>query len=165
MKKLHGFLMIEAVLATLLFSMLGLSIAQLSSSSLTAMAATRTGSIAQNYAELEINILKETPYDNLSSAAHGKQLVADSNGIYTAVALGTERVLSDGRYRTAVVNVYPSASSTTPTYTLSVPLSSKGITSVLNQVEAAAQDMENKVQSATDAMNSKISSLKVCRCT
>lgn len=142
LRKLKGFLMVEAVLACVVFSLLGLSLTQIFGGSLSSLAASKNALRGQQYAEIDANILKRTSYEDLSSAAHAKQAIENGNGWASAITLGTEKEKNGVKYRTATVNVYKTMASLTPSFSMNVPLSSYGSLSELrNSISGLSSDM------------------------
>lgn len=85
---------------------------------------------AQQYAEIEVDRLKNVAYENLDSdGAHSRQAIANiqESGWEDEVSIGSEYSIigsDNAKQRIATVNVYKSGD-TLPRFTLEVPLSSQ----------------------------------------
>ena len=89
---------------------------------------------AQQYAEIEVDRLRNVAYENLDSdGAHSRQAIANiqESGWEDEVSIGSEYSIigsDNAKQRIATVNVYKSGD-TLPRFTLEVPLSSQNNTS------------------------------------
>ena len=86
---------------------------------------------AQQYAEIEVDRIRNVAYENLDSdGAHSRQAIANiqESGWEDEVSIGSEYSIigsDNAKQRIATVNVYKSGD-TLPRFTLEVPLSSQG---------------------------------------
>lgn len=125
-KKRSGMLLLSAALTAIVFIVLAGSIVGLYSGMFSMVESGRTASVAQRYAEIEANTLTLLPYDELTSAAHGKKNIEGAAEWQSETLLGAEKVIDgDHRQRIATVKIYKAAESV-PRANLQVPLSSKG---------------------------------------
>lgn len=125
-RKLKGFIMLEAVTASILIGLLALSLVQLLGGQFTALAASRGALQAQQYAQAEADTVRNTAYDQLSTAAHGKTAISGAGGWMSTVTLGSETTVNNIKHRVATIEVYRNSSVTKPDFSLKVPVSSKG---------------------------------------
>ena len=125
-KKIKGFMVLPAVLMSILLGLLGLSFLQIYSGQFSALSSNRTAIQAQQFAQSEADRLRNTAYDSLSGAAHARTAISGGNGWQSLVSLGAETTVNEVKQRMATVNVYRNGTVTTPDFSLQVPLSSAG---------------------------------------
>ena len=126
-KKIKGFMVLPAVLMSILLGLLGVAFLQIFSGQFTAMAAGRKALQALQYAQSEADSLRNLDYDNIAtSGAHSKQAISGTSGWQSEVTLGPETTVNDVKQRIATVNVYRNGTGATPDFSLQVPLSSLG---------------------------------------
>lgn len=123
--KKNGSILIQAVLASIIFMMLASSFVSLYGGQFTLLDSGKTALKAQQYAEISANTLTLTPYDELSAAAHGKKNIEGASGWQDEVIIGSEKTIgSDNKQRIGTVTIYKTGD-TLPRYSLQVPLSSQ----------------------------------------
>ena len=124
--KMKGFTEIQGVLLCVLMGLAAVSFLQIHSGQIAALAASRKGIQAQQYAQSTADLLRNTSYDKLDDAAHTKQAIANGNGWMSEVSIGAETTVNEVPQRMATVKVYRNSTVTAPDYSLQVPLSSAG---------------------------------------
>ena len=123
---MKGFTEIQGVLLCVLMGLAAVSFLQIHSGQIAALAASRKGIQAQQYAQSTADLLRNTSYDKLDDAAHTKQAIANGNGWMSEVSIGAETTVNEVPQRMATVKVYRNSTVTAPDYSLQVPLSSAG---------------------------------------
>ena len=123
-KKMKGFMLLPAVLMSILLGLIGLSFLQIYTGQFNAMSSGRKALQALQYAQSEADYLRNVDYANLASSAHTRMAIAGATGWQSQVAVGDETEVSGVKQRMATVNVYRNSTVTTPDYSLQVPLSS-----------------------------------------
>lgn len=159
LRKLKGFLMVEAVMTCVVFSLLGLSLTQIMGGSLASLAVTKNAIQGQQYAKMEATGLKGLSYEALSSVIHGKQPIKNGNGWMSEVAVGVEQVNNGIKFRTATVNVYKTMGSSSPAFSLNVPLSSQGSLSELRNQLSTLQGNVNGLNGRMNSLSSSVDTL------
>ena len=125
--KKSGSLLLSAVLATVLFTMLAGGYFATVSSGFNAIKSTNDALQAQQYAEIEANKLRLMSYANLDSASTQDQWkdLPDSDGWQYHINLSAENVIdADNKQRIASIEVRK-ADDTEKRFSLAVPLSSR----------------------------------------
>ncbi len=123
-KKVKGFMLLPAVLMSILLGMLALSFLQIYGGHFSALSASRKALQAQQFAQSEADFLRNVSYDELDSAAHIRQAIDGATGWMSEVTLADETTVNEVQQRMATVNVYRNSTVTSPDFSLQVPLSS-----------------------------------------
>ena len=122
-KKLKGFMVLPAVVMSILIGMLGLSFLQIYSGQFSALSANRKALQAQQYAMAEADILRNTAYDQLNSAVHDKTAISGGNGWLSTAQVGGETTINGVKQRLGTVEVYRNDSVSSPDFSFQFPLS------------------------------------------
>ena len=125
-KKIRGFMVLPAVLMSILLGLLGLSFLQIYSGQFSALSANKSALQAAQFAESESDYLRNLDYSKITSGAHARKAISGATGWQSQVTLGSETTVSGVKQRMATVTVYRNDSVTTPDFSLQVPLSSAG---------------------------------------
>lgn len=137
--KAEGYILVEAVLGIITFTLLSMAFMTIFSGSFNQLAAARVAAQAQQYAELDAELLRLVNYEylnddsvlaeySLHKARGAIQSVADAGSWQDEIIIGNETYTADGetnKYRIATINVYRNSSDTLPRASLEVPLSSQ----------------------------------------
>ena len=124
--KVKGFMSFNAVLLCLVALMAGYSLLQIYGSQFSALSASRKALQAQQFAQSEADLLRNTSYDELDAAAHDRQSISGVNGWMSEVSIEAETTINEVPQRLATVKVYRNGTVTAPDFSLKVPLSSAG---------------------------------------
>ena len=122
--KVKGFMSFNAVLLCLVALMAGYSLLQIYGSQFSALSASRKALQAQQFAQSEADLLRNTSYDELDAAAHDRQSISGVNGWMSEVSIEAETTINEVPQRLATVKVYRNGTVTAPDFSLKVPLSS-----------------------------------------
>ena len=139
--KAAGYMLVEAVLAIITFSLLSMAFMTIFSGQFSQLAAARTASQAQQYAELDASLLRLVNYEYLTDSAvlseyslhtgRGSIRSISSPGTWQdEIIIGAERTSSDGqsKYRVGTINIYRNSGDRLPRATLEVPLTASSNT-------------------------------------
>lgn len=127
-KKCRGYMLLSAVLSSIIFMLLAGAYIGLYGGQFSKLQAANTALEAQRYAEIVVNTLTLTPYDEL--ADKGKQLIDGSDSWQEEVSIGPEKTIGgQNKQRIATVKIYR-VGEVLPRYSLQVPFSSAGSTGV-----------------------------------
>ena len=122
--KVKGFMSFNAVLLCLVALMAGYSLLQIYGSQFSALSASRKALQAQQFAQSEADLLRNTSYDELDAAAHDRQVITGVNGWMSEISLEAETTINEVPQRLATVKIYRNSTVTVPDFSLKVPLSS-----------------------------------------
>lgn len=128
--KSRGSILVITALAAIVWIFIAQSLFIVGAGGFGMIKSSRVALQAQQYAEIEVDRLKNVAYENLDSdGAHSRQVIANiqESGWEDEVSIGPENTISgsdDVKQRIATVNVYKSGD-TLPRFTLEVPLSSQ----------------------------------------
>ena len=122
--KVKGFMSFNAVLLCLVALMAGYSLLQIYGSQFSALSASRKALQAQQFAQSEADLLRNTSYDELDAAAHDRQVITGVSGWMSEVSLEAETTINEVPQRLATVKIYRNSTVTVPDFSLKVPLSS-----------------------------------------
>ena len=134
-KKKQGFMLLSAVLSSIVFMMLAGSFFALYGGQFSLIQNGRTALQAQQYAEIDANTLSLLSYNNLDSGAHARHSItniANATGWEDEIIVGPEQIIDEStknKQRIATVNIYKTGDNQSR-YSLSLPISSKGSSSV-----------------------------------
>lgn len=137
--KKDGFIMLEVVLALIMLGLAAYGMAITMNSTFATQAAVRTASQAQQYAEIDADLVKLISYEYLDDSAVFAEYglhkargamnnVTDGNGWEDEIIVSGEKTSSydsDMKYRIATINIYRT-SDTVPRATIEVPLAAYG---------------------------------------
>lgn len=129
--KSRGSILVITALAAIVWIFIAQSLFIVGAGGFGMLKSSRVALQAQQYAEIEVDRLKNIAYENLDSdGAHLRQAIANiqESGWEDEVSIGSEHAISgsdDAKQRIATINVYRSGD-TLPRFTLEVPLSSQG---------------------------------------
>lgn len=141
-KKLRGFMVLPAVLMSVLLGILALSFLQIYSGQFSALTANRRAIQAQQFAQSEADVLRNTPYDEVTE--HDRMAIDGTTGWMSLVSLGEETVVNDIRGRMATIEIYRNNTVMSPDFSLQVPLSSYGRGIPIGSIIAWPLDSEPK---------------------
>ena len=128
--KSRGSILVITALAAIVWIFIAQSLFIVGAGGFGMIKSSRVALQAQQYAEIEVDRLKNVAYENLDSdGAHSRQAIANiqESGWEDEVSIGSEHDISgsdDAKQRIATINVYKSGD-TLPRFTLEVPLSSQ----------------------------------------
>lgn len=128
--KSRGSILVITALAAIVWIFIAQSLFIVGAGGFGMIKSSRVALQAQQYAEIEVDRLKNVAYENLDSdGAHSRQAIANiqESGWEDEVSIGSEHSISgsdNAKQRIATVNVYKSGD-TLPRFTLEVPLSSQ----------------------------------------
>lgn len=128
--KSRGSILVITALAAIVWIFIAQSLFIVGAGGFGMIKSSRVALQAQQYAEIEVDRLKNVAYENLDSdGAHSRQAIANiqESGWEDEVSIGSEHAISgsdDAKQRIATINVYKSGD-TLPRFTLEVPLSSQ----------------------------------------
>ena len=128
--KSRGSILVITALAAIVWIFIAQSLFIVGAGGFGMIKSSRVALQAQQYAEIEVDRLKNVAYENLDSdGAHSRQAIANiqESGWEDEVSVGSEHSISgsdNAKQRIATVNVYKSGD-TLPRFTLEVPLSSQ----------------------------------------
>ena len=122
--KVKGYMSFNAVLLCLVALMAGYSLLQIYGSQFSALSASRKALQAQQFAQSEADLLRNTSYDELDAAAHDRQSISGVSGWMSEVSIEAETTINEVPQRLATVKVYRNGTVTAPDFSLKVPLSS-----------------------------------------
>lgn len=122
--KVKGFMSFNGVLLCLVALMAGYSLLQIYGSQFSALSASRKALQAQQFAQSEADLLRNTSYDELDAAAHDRQVITGVSGWMSEVSLEAETTINEVPQRLATVKIYRNSTVTVPDFSLQVPLSS-----------------------------------------
>lgn len=128
--KSRGSILVITALAAIVWIFIAQSLFIVGAGGFGMIKSSRVALQAQQYAEIEVDRLKNVAYENLDSdGAHSRQVIANiqESGWEDEVSIGPENTISgsdDVKQRIATVNVYKSGD-TLSRFTLEVPLSSQ----------------------------------------
>ena len=128
--KSRGSVLVITALAAIVWIFIAQSLFIVTTSGFGMLKSSRVALQAQQYAEIEVDRLKNVAYENLDSdGAHSRQAIANiqESGWEDEVSIGSENSISgsdNAKQRIATINVYKSGD-TLPRFTLEVPLSSQ----------------------------------------
>ena len=128
--KSRGSILVITALAAIVWIFIAQSLFIVGAGGFGMIKSSRVALQAQQYAEIEVDRLKNVAYENLdSNGAHSRQAIANiqESGWEDEVSIGSEHAISgsdDAKQRIATINVYKSGD-TLPRFTLEVPLSSQ----------------------------------------
>ena len=128
--KSRGSILVITALAAIVWIFIAQSLFIVGTGGFGMIKSSRVALQAQQYAEIEVDRLKNVAYENLDSdGAHSRQAIANiqESGWEDEVSIGSEHSISgsdNAKQRIATVNVYKSGD-TLPRFTLEVPLSSQ----------------------------------------
>lgn len=128
--KSRGSILVITALAAIVWIFIAQSLFIVGAGGFGMIKSSRVALQAQQYAEIEVDRLKNVAYENLDSdGAHSRQAIANiqESGWEDEVSIGSEHSISgsdDAKQRIATINVYKSGD-TLPRFTLEVPLSSQ----------------------------------------
>lgn len=128
--KSRGSILVITALAAIVWIFIAQSLFIVGAGGFGMIKSSRVALQAQQYAEIEVDRLKNVAYENLdSNGAHSRQAIANiqESGWEDEVSIGSEHSISgsdNAKQRIATVNVYKSGD-TLPRFTLEVPLSSQ----------------------------------------
>lgn len=132
-KKRKGFLLLQMALAMIVIGLLSVSLFTICSGQFSMIQASRTALQAQQYAEVDTNVLQLVDYDDIDDYVHVRQAI-DVSKIITAdgwedeISITAETVVDvaqNTRQRIATVKIYKTGD-TLARYSVEVPLSTKG---------------------------------------
>lgn len=129
--KSRGSILVITALAAIVWIFIAQSLFIVTTSGFGMLKSSRIALQAQQYAEISVDRLKNIAYENLDSdGAHSRQSISgiQESGWEDEVTIGSEQEINgsnDAKQRIATVNVYKSGD-TLPRFTLEVPLSSQG---------------------------------------
>ena len=132
--KSRGSILVITALAAIVWIFIAQSLFIVGAGGFGMIKSSRVALQAQQYAEIEVDRLKNVAYENLdSNGAHSRQAIANiqESGWEDEVSIGSEHAISgsdDAKQRIATINVYKSGD-TLPRFTLEVPLSSQSSSS------------------------------------
>lgn len=132
--KSRGSILVITALAAIVWIFIAQSLFIVGAGGFGMIKSSRVALQAQQYAEIEVDRLKNVVYENLdSNGAHSRQAIANiqESGWEDEVSIGSEHAISgsdDAKQRIATINVYKSGD-TLPRFTLEVPLSSQSSSS------------------------------------
>lgn len=141
--KSRGSILVITALAAIVWIFIAQSLFIVGAGGFGMIKSSRVALQAQQYAEIEVDRLKNVAYENLdSNGAHSRQAIANiqESGWEDEVSIGSEHAISgsdDAKQRIATINVYKSGD-TLPRFTLEVPLSSQSS----NQGDSVFSDTE-----------------------
>ena len=129
-KKAKGFIAAQAILAMVLFGMFAIGFFQLYGGQFALLSSSQTALQAQQYAEISANTLRLLPYDELETKGQHTRKIMDNtdNNWEDAVTISAEKVLdadTGSKQKIGTIKVYKVGDSS-PRFTLNVPLSSQG---------------------------------------
>ena len=128
--KSRGSILVITALAAIVWIFIAQSLFIVGAGGFGMIKSSRVALQAQQYAEIEVDRLKNVAYENLdSNGAHSRQAIANiqESGWEDEVSIGSEHAISgsdDAKQRIATINVYKSGD-TLPRFTLELPLSSQ----------------------------------------
>ena len=122
--KVKGFMSFNGVLLCLVALMAGYSLLQIYGLQFSALSASRKALQAQQFAQSEADLLRNTSYDELDAAAHDRQVITGVNGWMSEISLEAETTINEVPQRLATVKIYRNNTVTVPDFSLKVPLSS-----------------------------------------
>lgn len=128
--KSRGSILVITALAAIVWIFIAQSLFIVGAGGFGMIKSSRVALQAQQYAEIEVDRLKNVAYENLdSNGAHSRQAIVNiqESGWEDEVSIGSEHAISgsdDAKQRIATINVYKSGD-TLPRFTLEVPLSSQ----------------------------------------
>lgn len=131
--KSRGSILVITALAAIVWIFIAQSLFIVGAGGFGMIKSSRVALQAQQYAEIEVDRLKNVAYENLDSdGAHSRQAIANiqESGWEDEVSIGSEHSISgsdNAKQRIATVNVYKSGD-ILPRFTLEVPLSSQSST-------------------------------------
>lgn len=134
--KSRGSILVITALAAIVWIFIAQSLFIVGAGGFGMIKSSRVALQAQQYAEIEVDRLKNVAYENLDSdGAHSRQAIDNiqESGWEDEVSIGSEHSISgsdNAKQRIATVNVYKSGD-TLPRFTLEVPLSSQNSISLL----------------------------------
>lgn len=123
--KVKGFMTLQGVLMVILLGLLSLSFLQIYGSQFSALTANRHALQAQQFAQSEADVLRNTSYDHLAAAVHGKRPISGGNGWQSLVLLSGETTVNNVKQRLATIQVFRNSTVISPDFSLQVPLSSR----------------------------------------
>ena len=147
--KSRGSILVITALAAIVWIFIAQSLFIVGAGGFGMIKSSRVALQAQQYAEIEVDRLKNVAYENLDSdGAHSRQAIANiqESGWEDEVSIGSEHSISgsdDAKQRIATINVYKSGD-TLPRFTLEVPLSSQSSIPPVGTILAYVGDL-NKV--------------------
>ena len=147
--KSRGSILVITALAAIVWIFIAQSLFIVGAGGFGMIKSSRVALQAQQYAEIEVDRLKNVAYENLDSdGAHSRQAIANiqESGWEDEVSIGSEHAISgsdDAKQRIATINVYKSGD-TLPRFTLEVPLSSQSSIPPVGTILAYVGDL-NKV--------------------
>ena len=144
--KSRGSILVITALAAIVWIFIAQSLFIVGAGGFGMIKSSRVALQAQQYAEIEVDRLKNVAYENLDSdGAHSRQAIANiqESGWEDEVSIGSEHIISGSdnvKQRIATVNVYKSGD-TLPRFTLEVPLSSQSSSLPIGTIIPYAGDL------------------------
>lgn len=155
--KLKGVALIGTVAAILAWMMLAYGVFTVQSSQFNMIAAGKSAMEAQQYAEIDANLLKLINYDDIDDAsvlstlnlhtARGDIKTVEADGWQDEIVISSEQNNGsddDGRFRVATVNIYKEGDST-PRYSMEVPLVSGAQTYTRQEIDEMVNLLSNNI--------------------
>ena len=145
--KSRGSILVITALAAIVWIFIAQSLFIVGAGGFGMIKSSRVALQAQQYAEIEVDRLKNVAYENLDSdGAHSRQAIANiqESGWEDEVSIGSEHIISGSdnvKQRIATVNVYKSGD-TLPRFTLEVPLSSQYVVPPIGTIFPYVGDLE-----------------------
>lgn len=164
--KKAGFVMLEAIFAMILMGLVAYGAVKTSSQQFATLGAGKTASVAEQFANIDSNLLRLVDYNNLDDPdelakvnLHTErapiQTVSDANGWEDSISLSEEKTNPDdgSAYRTATINVYKTDEQS-PTYTIDVPLASNADTYSRSEIDALMAELRTAISNLDASVKS-----------
>ena len=158
--------MLEAIFAMILMGLVAYGAVKTSSQQFATLGAGKTASVAEQFANIDSNLLRLVDYNNLDDPdelakvnLHTErapiQTVSDANGWEDSISLSEEKTNPDdgSAYRTATINVYKTDEQS-PTYTIDVPLASNADTYSRSEIDALMTELRTAISNLDASVKS-----------